>query len=145
MTSFPVQLSNWHGTQQTLMMDCDDFFCHSVDLLAWLLADWNDFFPHSALLGHSDDLFISMVNSTSLSFRGNWSHLPTWVRLCAATARPTLPILTCACSIFPISKQMVSLPVLAIVSACTAVDACSCTLCMCLCTGAVRTPSERLH
>ena len=46
---------------------------------------------------------------------------------------------------FPISKQMVSLPVLAIVSACTALDACSCTLCMCLCMGAVRTPSERLH
>ena len=86
-------------------------------------------------------VFLYRQYSTSLSFRGNWSHLPTQVRLCAATARPMLPILTCACNIFPVSKQMVSLPVLAIVSACTAVDAYSCTLCMCYCTGAVQTPS----
>ena len=86
-------------------------------------------------------VFLYRQYSTSLSFRGNWSHLPTQVRLCAATARPVLPILTCACNIFPVSKQMVSLPVLAIVSACTAVDAYSCTLCMCYCTGTVQTPS----
>ena len=139
--SHSADLLAWH------LADCDDFFSCSTVWLAWAyLADSDDglwwlLLPISWLVGVAFGRLEWLLSSfssfgmlrwpvflysTSLSVRGNWSPLPTRVRLCTATARPTLPIPTRACNIFSVSKQMGSLPVLAIVKASTAVDACSC-------------------